>query len=151
MRRKRSAIEAPDQVGYGKPPRHTQFKPGRSGNPKGRPPGQRNLRTVLTEHLGRRIKATLDGRTREITHVEAIAISMVTAAVKGDARARDTLLRTMQFLGLLDQHEQEAQPLSGDEQKLLEIYAERIKRRLANTEGSQAPRAQKLPRKRNPK
>ena len=30
------------EVGYGKPPKSTQFKPGRSGNPKGRTKGSRN-------------------------------------------------------------------------------------------------------------
>ena len=33
------------QVGYRKPPVHTRFKPGQSGNPKGRPKGPRNLAT----------------------------------------------------------------------------------------------------------
>jgi Family of unknown function (DUF5681) len=27
------------QMGYGKPPRHSQFVKGQSGNPRGRPPG----------------------------------------------------------------------------------------------------------------
>jgi hypothetical protein len=35
------------QVGYGKPPKHTQFKPGKSGNPQGRPKGTKNLKTDL--------------------------------------------------------------------------------------------------------
>ena len=33
-------------VGWGKPPRHTRFKKGQSGNPKGRPPGSKNMNTL---------------------------------------------------------------------------------------------------------
>ena len=39
------------EVGYGKPPRHTRFTKGQSGNPRGRPPGAKNLKTLLSEAL----------------------------------------------------------------------------------------------------
>jgi Family of unknown function (DUF5681) len=35
------------EVGYGKLPRHTRFVKGQSGNPRGRPPGAKNLKTML--------------------------------------------------------------------------------------------------------
>ena len=46
--------EADDEydVGYKKPPKRTQFKPGQSGNPRGRPKGTKNLKTDLAEALG---------------------------------------------------------------------------------------------------
>jgi Family of unknown function (DUF5681) len=43
--------EADYEVGYGKPPRHTRFKKGQSGNPRGRPNGSKNLSTLLSETL----------------------------------------------------------------------------------------------------
>lgn len=133
------------KVGYKRPPRQTRFHKGRSGNPKGRSRGNRNLKTVLADQLKGSITATLDGRPRQITRIEAIALSMVTSAIKGDARARDSLLRTMQVLGLLDQQEQEARPLSADEQKLLELYGHRIRRRLeAGAENNSGSAGKKL-------
>jgi hypothetical protein len=43
------------QVGYGKPPKHTQFKLGESGNPQGRSKGTKNLKTDLAEELCEKI------------------------------------------------------------------------------------------------
>jgi hypothetical protein len=42
-------------VGYGRPPEHTRFRKGHSGNPKGRPKGTRNLLTDVQEELAERI------------------------------------------------------------------------------------------------
>ena len=43
------------EVGYGKPPKDSQFKEGQSGNPKGRKKNSRNLKTDLTKILQKRI------------------------------------------------------------------------------------------------
>ena len=42
----RKGAEGNHEVGYGKPPKHTRFKPGQSGNSKGRPKGVRNFRRM---------------------------------------------------------------------------------------------------------
>ena len=52
------------EVGYGKPPRHTRFKKGQSGNPRGRPSGSKNLKTLLNEALNERVVVTEEGGRR---------------------------------------------------------------------------------------
>ena len=42
-------------VGYKKPPKNTQFKPGQSGNPKGRPKKPTNIHEALIDNLGKKI------------------------------------------------------------------------------------------------
>ena len=46
------------QVGYGKPPDHSRFVKGQSGNPRGRPPGAQNMKTLLTKALNELVVAT---------------------------------------------------------------------------------------------
>ena len=68
-------------VGYGKPPAHTQFKPGQSGNPKGRRKGPRNVRTVVEEALNQRIRIKEGDRIRSLTKLDGVILTMVTAAL----------------------------------------------------------------------
>ena len=84
----------PYGVGYGKPPEHTRFKKGRSGNPKGRPSGHRNLATDLKEVMGERIKVTVGGKEKTISKQHAMLVALANKAVKGDTRAA-TIITTM--------------------------------------------------------
>ena len=67
--------------GYGKPPKHTQFKPGQSGNPKGRPKGRRNLATEINEVLNATVPITENGRPRKVTSRMAALSSTASATV----------------------------------------------------------------------
>jgi len=65
------------EVGYGKPPHHTQFKKGQSGNPRGRPCGSKNLKTLVNEVLNELLTITENGRRRKITKREAIVREVI--------------------------------------------------------------------------
>jgi hypothetical protein len=74
-------------VGYKKPPRASQFKPGRSGNTEGRPKGAKNFRTAIEAELDSRIAATENGKRRRISKRTAVVKQLVNKAVSGDPRA----------------------------------------------------------------
>jgi Family of unknown function (DUF5681) len=76
-----------NNVGYGKPPKHGQFVKGKSGNPKGRPKGSKNLATILEKIGQERITVTEQGRQRTITKKEAIMLQLTNKGVSGDIKA----------------------------------------------------------------
>ena len=80
------------EVGYGKPPRHTRFKKGQSGNPRGRPKGSKNLPTLLTEALNEAVVVAENGRRRKITMRQAIIKQLVKRSATADLRAMKILL-----------------------------------------------------------
>lgn len=80
-------------VGYRKPPEHTRFKKGQSGNPKGRPKGAKSTSTLFDKALSKKITATEDGQTVVMTKREALFIGLVNRAIKGDQRAAETILK----------------------------------------------------------
>jgi hypothetical protein len=80
------------EIGYGKPPKMTRFKPGQSGNPRGRPRGSKNFSVLLEEELKQRVTINENGRRRRITKLAAIAKHMVNKSLSGDPRLLQALL-----------------------------------------------------------
>ncbi len=92
MSRKNDAGSGDYGVGYGKPPLHSRFKKGQSGNPKGRPKGALNLATVLLKTLRERVVINENGRRAEITKLEAALKQLVNKSASGDLRALSQLI-----------------------------------------------------------
>ncbi|MFE9084150.1 DUF5681 domain-containing protein [Brevundimonas sp. NPDC003935] len=84
------------EVGYGRPPQAAQFKPGQSGNPKGRPKGSKNFLTLFREELDRPVPVTQNGRTRMMSKARVAVIQQVDKAAKGDAKAFAALMKYAQ-------------------------------------------------------
>jgi Family of unknown function (DUF5681) len=80
------------EVGKGRPPQRTRWKPGQSGNPKGRPKGARSLATIFHQALNQKIEIREKGKTRKITAIEGMAKQLVHQALKGDIKAVAFLL-----------------------------------------------------------
>ena len=93
-----------NKVGYGKPPEHSRFKKGKSGNPKGRPPRPKpanDMRTILERVANEEIE--INGETMTMTEVELRSIQR--KAAKGDVSASRHLakLRADAGIGLSQQ------------------------------------------------
>ncbi len=81
------------QVGPGRPPLHTRFKKGESGNPSGR--STKSLPALLAAALNETVVVTIDGRRRTITKREAIVTQMVDKSASADLRATKMLFDMM--------------------------------------------------------
>jgi hypothetical protein len=92
------------EVGYGKPPRHTRFKPGCSGNPRGRPKDAKNLSTLVHEALNEQVVVAENGRRRKISKRRAIIAQLVNRSAQADFKA------TQIVLGLLRDIESRGDP-----------------------------------------
>lgn len=118
------------EVGYKKPPKDTRFKPGQSGNPRGRPKGTKNLRTDLEEELTEKILVREGDQPKSVSKQRAVVKSIVARALKGDARAGSLLVSMM--TRLLDTGEdapQEEDDLSLDDLEILEAFEARALRK----------------------
>ena len=87
---------ADERVGYGRPPLATRFRPGQSGNPRGRPKGARNLSTVIASALSERVAITENGHRHRITKLEAAIKQLVNRAAGGETRATQLLIQLVQ-------------------------------------------------------
>jgi hypothetical protein len=110
------------EVGYGKPPRHTRFRPGQSGNPSGRPKGTRNLASDLSEELREKIIVTEGGKSRETTKQRAIVKTAVARALKGDMRAITVLIKQIEGMEQTTDNETQNELLSRDDEQILENF-----------------------------
>jgi len=92
MAKKRSANYP---IGDKKPRRGSQFKPGRSGNPHGRPKQADTVADVLQKELKARIAVVKDGKRQMVSMLRAIIKQHLNMAAKGDSKAFDNLLKAL--------------------------------------------------------
>jgi hypothetical protein len=92
VRGKRPESGARYTVGYGRPPKSKQFRPGQSGNRAGRPKGARNAASLAKLALERRISVDDNGRRRRMTVREIACLRLADKAMSGDLKAIDYLL-----------------------------------------------------------
>jgi len=114
-------------VGYKKPPQHSRFQPGRSGNPRGKQKGVRNLGSDVKRTLEVPVRLNEQGRARRVSTQEAALLRLREKALKGDARSLDRFLELAKIF-----NNGAAVESVGDEALAAEdqaIYAEEVRSR----------------------
>lgn len=113
-----------DAVGYKRPPKHSRFKKGQSGNPRGRPKRTRNLKTDLVEELCESIRVKEGGREYQVSKQRAVLKSLVAAAIKGNMRAASAVISLCARTFAVED-EDEHLPLSSSDQRVLDDFIDR--------------------------
>ncbi len=121
-------------VGYCSPPKAHQFKPGQSGNRKGRPKGTKNLKTDLLEELGEMMKVREGDRERRISKQRALIKTQVARALKGNDRAAAKIIDLyLRVTGFEDDAADADLPLTENERAVIEKLEARLLRRAGLT------------------
>jgi hypothetical protein len=109
-----------EAVGYGRPPRHTRWKKGQSGNPSGRPKGARGLKTDLRAELISRMEISMNGKRVSGTKQQLMLRTLSARAAAGDVRATRILIDlVLQVFGPEDE-ERGPKLLSRTDQQILD-------------------------------
>ncbi len=98
----RERLSAPRQKSGGNPPPEFRFQKGVSGNTKGRPKGSKNLKTLVLAAAEDQVAATINGKSRKISKIQATVMQLATKAANGDQKAMS------KFLELVDDMESRA-------------------------------------------
>lgn len=126
-KKKDTDSDSPYEVGYGKPPRRTQFKPGQSGNPRGRPRGQPNFKTTLIEVFNERVVLRVGDRTRSVPANKAILLRIRNGALQGEPKAIAAYLQLIRGEGLLQEAAESKNPGVSeiDDQRIIAEFLDR--------------------------
>lgn len=112
-------------VGYKKPPKHSQFKKGQSGNLRGRSKQRPNIQTLLSEELGRQLSFNENGRIARDSKLRLMVMQAINKAVAGDFRPLMHLGKLQTWLQAVDnQRTFRKIESSMSPQEAMEIYME---------------------------
>ena len=89
------------EVGYGRPPKKTQFKKGQSGNPNGRPKRRTDAAGLLEEALSQTLTVQEGDKVLEMSAEEAMLYAQIHKAMQGDVSAFCDILKLAKRLGVI--------------------------------------------------
>ena len=87
------------EVGYGKPPCHSRFQKGQSGNPRGRKKGSVNVETALRKALFELTTVREGGKIRKMATLEVGYTQLANKVAAGDLRALKLMTQLLEKFG----------------------------------------------------
>jgi Family of unknown function (DUF5681) len=117
-------------VGYKRPPKRSQFRPGQSGNPAGRKQGVRNIRSDLMQELSEIIAYPENGRERKVSKQRAVVKTLVAKAIDGDDRAISTVFACVRDIERGNE-DSTSFPADTEDLEILESFVARERKRQA--------------------
>jgi Family of unknown function (DUF5681) len=119
------------KVGPGRPPLHTRFKKGRSGNPGGR--RKQNMPSLLADALSETVWVTIDGERRQITKREAVVHQLVDKSTTADLRATKMLfdmIKDVEHKTGVAAQPPEPRRLDPADKEVVQLFVERLRRQI---------------------
>ena len=115
-----------DEVGYKKPPKHSQFQKGQSGNPKGRPKGTKNLKTDLLEEMGEQVLVREGERSIKVSKQRAMIKRLAEKALRGDTRAISVIVNLLLRLIEPELTDKPLDEITAEDRTILEAFQARL-------------------------
>ncbi len=118
--------EPHDAVGYGRPPRHTRFKPGQSGNPRGRLRRKQSMADLIEAVLSEKVTVSINGRRKRVRADTAMLFRLREQALKGDIKAINVVLTLRQNHMSDNDHQQVETDWSEEDRAILANFSDRL-------------------------
>ena len=118
-------------IGYGRPPKETQWKKGQCGNPKRiRKRAPKRIARIINDALEDKIEIAENGVARRVSVFEAIALQLWIKATSGNGRALAVLLAYLKHFSADDENGFEIVCVDNDYTRMLRALSTRDKGRV---------------------
>lgn len=94
-----SSINTEKAIGYKRPPLDSQFKPGQSGNRKGRPKGRANMADAMRQSVNEPVTVIINSKKHTMPSAEAMLRKTLANALKSDSRSIDDIFHILEMTG----------------------------------------------------
>jgi hypothetical protein len=113
-------------IGYGRPPKKGQFRPGQSGNPTGRRKASPTIGVRLQELMNSKITVTENGRSRRISRLDVMLRQLTNDAMRGDKRAFKLLMEFLHRYDAAVEGTVRSEEMASEDLEILSDYLRKI-------------------------